>query len=115
MTVQGDLVERIREELMGRDVQELTMFGGVSFMIEDRMVVAARRDGDLLLRIDPSGREALLTEPGAQPAVMGAGRPMGPGWLSVRPEALVGSGLRTWLDHALAFHTAQSGSSAGER
>ena len=38
---------------------------------------------------------------------MGTDRPMGDGWISIDPEALDGSGLDTWLGHALAFHAAQ--------
>lgn len=83
------------------------MFGGVSFMVEDRMVVAARKDGALLLRIDPRSAGDLLARPGAHPALMGADRPMGDGWISIEPAALHGPGLDTWLAHALSFHAAQ--------
>lgn len=108
MTAQDDVLRRVRDALSDRDVREVPMFGGISFMVDDRMVVAARRHGDLLLRIDPDSNETLLTERGARPALMGADRPMGPGWISVGPQALTGDGLRTWLDHALAFHAAQA-------
>ena len=64
------------------------MFGGLSFMVDERMVVAARGDRDLLVRIDP-GRHAELTAlPGVARAEMGAGRTMGPGWVSVSREAV---------------------------
>jgi hypothetical protein len=58
------------------------MFGGVSFMVGERLAVAAGRDGDLLVHVDPAGYESLL-ERGAVPAVMGIDRPMGRGWVSV--------------------------------
>ena len=83
------------------------MFGGVSFMVEDRMVVAARREGTLLLRIDPADTEDLLARPGAHPALMGADRPMGDGWICVEQAALQGPGLESWLEPALTFHAAQ--------
>ena len=76
MTDQEDLIERVREALSDRSPREVSMFGGVSFMIEGRMVVAARREGELLLRIDPTAAKDLLARPGAHPALMGADRPM---------------------------------------
>jgi len=62
------------------------------------MVVAAGRDGDLLVRVDPTRGDELLTRPGAEPAVMGR-RPMGPGWIRVSRD-----GLGT--DEQVAFWTA---------
>lgn len=108
MTAQQDLVERVRNALRYREPREVRMFGGVSFMVEERMVVAARKDGALLLRIDPSTAADLLTQPGAHPALMGTDRPMGDGWISIDPAALDGPGLDAWVEHALAFHAAQS-------
>ncbi|MFD4024769.1 TfoX/Sxy family protein [Streptomyces sp. NPDC058576] len=102
-----DLRERVRAALGDRRTREVTMFGGISFMVDERMVAAARGDGELLLRIDPALRERLLTEPGAHEAVMGEGRSMGPGWLAVDEAALAGEGLAEWLGHALDFHASQ--------
>ncbi|PWJ46898.1 TfoX N-terminal domain-containing protein [Quadrisphaera granulorum] len=107
MTAQQDLLERVRHALRDRSPREVSMFGGMSFMVEGRMVAAARREGALLLRIDPSTAAELLARPGAHPALMGADRPMGDGWISVDPSALEGSGLDTWLAPALSFHAAQ--------
>lgn len=106
MTSQPDLVDRVRKALRDREPREVRMFGGVSFMVDDRMVVAARRGGELLLRIDPAGAADLLARPGAHPAVMGADRPMGAGWITVEAAALEGQGLDAWLAEALAFHAA---------
>jgi len=55
------------------------MFGGLSFMVNQRMVVSVRSDGDLLVRADPEQADELLTVEGAPPAEMGAGRTMGNG------------------------------------
>lgn len=104
---QDDLVQRVREALADREPREVRMFGGISFMVDDRMVAAARSGGNLLLRIDPDDNERLLREPGAEPAYMGADREMGPGWITVRPDALAGDRLREWLTPALEFHAAQ--------
>jgi len=99
------LAERIRTTLpQDRPLREVSMFGGLSFMVDDSMVVAAGRDGDLLVRIDPARYEQLLTVPGARPAVMGADRPMGPGWITVARDALstdqqLASWVQVGLDH----------------
>ena len=93
------LAARIRAALPpDRPVREVSMFGGLSFMVDEVMVVAAGRDGDLLVRIDPARHEELLEVAGARPAVMGADRPMGPGWIAVSRDAL-GS------EESLAFWT----------
>ena len=107
MTAQKDLVERVRNALRTRNPREVPMFGGVSFMVEGRMVAAARREGALLLRIDPADAEDLLARPGAHPALMGADRPMGDGWISIEQAALQGPGLDSWLEPALTFHATQ--------
>lgn len=99
--VDVQLVDRIRAALAGRDVREVPMFGGVSFMVDGRLVAASRRQGDLLVRIDPARRDELCARPGATPAVMGAGRRMGDAWLAVAGEQLEGDGLGEWLTIAL--------------
>lgn len=81
------------------------MFGGVSFMINDKMVVAARTGGDLLVRADPKRNRELLAVAGAAPAQMGAGRVMGPSWISVAHDAVVSGGhLSFWIDVALDYN-----------
>jgi len=83
------LADRIRAALpRDRPVREVSMFGGLSFMVDDSMVVAAGRNGDLLVRINPARHDELLNVPGAKPAVMGADRPMGPGWITVSHDGL---------------------------
>lgn len=81
------------------------MFGGVSFMVNDKMIVNVRRDGDLLVRIDPHRSPELMADHGARPAEMGAGRAMGPGWLDVPAERIATDDqLRFWIDVAMAFN-----------
>ncbi|MBE7161976.1 MAG: TfoX/Sxy family protein [Williamsia herbipolensis] len=74
----------------------MRMFGGVSVMIDDRMAVAAGREGDLLVRIDPARSPEAMAR-GARQAVMGGGRPMGPGWVRVPPDHLGDDDLGYWL------------------
>ena len=63
------------------------MFGGLSFMVAERLAVSARRVGDLLVSVKPAEYEAMI-ERGAVPAVMGNGREMGRGWLVVPADRL---------------------------
>jgi TfoX/Sxy family transcriptional regulator of competence genes len=100
------LAARVRAALP-RDgvVREVSMFGGLSFMLDERMVVAVDRDGGLLVRVDPDRSAELLSVPGARPAVMGADRPMGPGWITVTADGLAtDEQLAHWIEVALQFH-----------
>lgn len=108
MTTAVGLEERLRIALAHRDPREVRMFGGTSFLIDGRLVVAARNDGDLLVRIDPAQREHLLGRPGAAGALMGDGRAMGSGWISVTPDGVVGEALDWWLASALEYHASQA-------
>ncbi|WP_150306562.1 TfoX/Sxy family protein [Planctomonas psychrotolerans] len=82
------LAQRLRILLESQpNVREVRMFGGVSFLVDERMAVAAGRDGDLLVRTDPARYDHLIAR-GGQPAFMGKDRPMGNGWLTV-PSALI--------------------------
>jgi TfoX/Sxy family transcriptional regulator of competence genes len=86
--LQDALAQRLREVLAPhRKVREVRMFGGLSFMVDGRMAVAAGRDGDLLVRTDPADYDRLLQR-GGEPAHMGEDRPMGRGWLTVRHQHL---------------------------
>ena len=101
-----DLTERLRSALAAETtLREVTMFGARSFMVNDRMVAAARKSGDLLLRIPPERYDELLGRPGTAQAEMGVGRGMGPGWLAVAEEAVAeDEQLAFWLDVALEFN-----------
>ncbi len=97
------LAARVRTLLpRERAVREVSMFGGVSFMVDESMAVAAGRDGELLVRTDPARHAELLGAPGAKPAVMGPGRAMGPGWLAVSPDGLIADEqIAFWIDVGL--------------
>lgn len=82
------LAQRLRDILAShQNVREVRMFGGLSFMVDERMAVAAGRDGDLLVRTDPAAYDDLLRR-GGEPAHMGDDRPMGRGWLTVPHERI---------------------------
>lgn len=81
------------------------MFGGLSFMVNEKMVVSVLRDGDLLVRVDPGRNEELVALPGAGQAEMGAGRTMGPGWIHVAGDAIATEErLSFWIAVALAYN-----------
>lgn len=105
---QADLVERLRVLLAGEpSTREVSMFGGRSFMVKDKMVASAQKDGGLLVRVAP-GRDAELSkEPGAARAQMGTGRMMGPGWISVSAESIISDErLSFWFGVALEHNQA---------
>lgn len=85
MAYDEGLAERIRHVLEGEPgVTEKKMFGGLAFLVEGNMAVAAGSDGALMFRRDPD-RE----DPGGEhirPQMMG-GRVMS-GWLHVDNEGL---------------------------
>ncbi|TLM80969.1 TfoX/Sxy family protein [Pseudarthrobacter sp. NamE2] len=80
MTGAGVRREQVRDLLTSsQTVREVRMFGRLSFMVDDRTVVAAGHDGDLRLHANPDAHKDLLDR-GGQPANMGKDRPShGPG------------------------------------
>ena len=100
---QTELIDRIRALLADeRSVREVSMFGGRCFMVNDKMVVSAGKDGGLLVRVRADKHASLLSRPGATQAEMGTGRSMGPGWITVAPAAIADEDqLSYWLDIGL--------------
>jgi TfoX/Sxy family transcriptional regulator of competence genes len=102
MAYDEDLAARIRELLAGERVTERKMFGGLSFLINGNMSVAASGQGGLLVRVDPDESDALLRKPGVGPMEMG-GRSMA-GWLRVDSDAVrTKKQLAAWVDRGVAF------------
>ena len=108
---QTALVDRVRDLLADEPVQrEVSMFGGRSFMVNEKLVVCALKDGDLLVRVDAGRHDDLLTRPGAVQAEMGPGRDMGPGWIEVAADAIAtDEGLAWWVEVALAYNRTITG------
>lgn len=87
------------------DVREVPMFGGRSIMVNDKMVASVGKDGSLLVRVAADRHDRFLTEPGAEQATMGTGRNMGPGWISVSPEAVADDEhLTFWINAAMTHN-----------
>ena len=97
------LTERIRDLILGTaNVSEQKMFGGLVFMVDGHMTIAASGQGGILARVDPAEAEALLGSPHVEPMVM-RGRPMR-GWLRVDTELVEDDEkLQEWVDRCVAF------------
>ena len=82
MAYDKELADRIRE-LIGDDARptEKKMFGGLAFLLDGNIAVAASGQGGLLVRVDPAQSEKLVATSAARPMEM-RGRPM-QGWLRV--------------------------------
>jgi TfoX/Sxy family transcriptional regulator of competence genes len=97
------LAERIRELVAGeRGVTEQKMFGGLAFLLNGNMAIAASGQGGLLVRVDPAESDALVAKTGAQVMEM-RGREM-PGWLRVDAgDVLTKAQLSKWVGHGVSF------------
>ena len=82
MAYDEDLADRIRELIASeKGVEEKRMFGGLAFLINGNMSVAASGRGGLMVRVPPDETEKLLARDHVEPMVM-AGRETR-GWLRV--------------------------------
>lgn len=87
MAYDEQLAVRIRDLIDGEPgVVEKKMFGGLAFLVDGNMAVAASSEGGLLLRADPAEAEQHLAHPHTDRFVM-RGREMN-GWMRVVPEGL---------------------------
>lgn len=100
---QQELIDRIRVLLaLEPSTREISMFGGRAFMVRERFVLSVLKDGSLLVRISPERDAELSGTPGASPAQMGEGREMGPGWIKVDADSILGRGaLGLWFRAAI--------------
>ena len=114
---QRHLIQRVRALVDEEpDVREVSMFGGRAIMVNDKMIVSAGKTGDLLVRVDAERHGALLAEPGAEWAQMGTGRVMGPGWITVAPEAVADDErLAFWVDVAMSYNRTITGGESGDK
>ncbi|MEV5570937.1 TfoX/Sxy family protein [Spirillospora sp. NPDC052269] len=97
----GELAGRVRAALAGRDdVREVRMFGGLAFMVAERLAVSAHPDGHLLVHCAPDRADDLLVCEGAHWAEM-RGKPMSKGWISVDAEGVASDeALTLWITEA---------------
>jgi TfoX/Sxy family transcriptional regulator of competence genes len=103
MAYDEDLANRLRELLSAEEtVTEKKMFGGLAFLVDGNMCVAASRNGGLLVRIDPADTDACLARSHVALMTMG-GRTMG-GWITVAPDGVrTKRELASWVKRSLSF------------
>jgi hypothetical protein len=98
-----DLAHRIREILSGeRGVEEKQMFGGLAFLINGNMSVAASRQGGLLVRVPPEDTDRLIAGKHVSPMVMAGREPRG--WLRVAADGVkTKRQLQTWVSRGTGY------------
>lgn len=116
-STQAELTERVRALLAGRpSTREIAMFGGRSFMVNDKLTVCTLKGGGLLVRVPPERHAELTGRPGAGQAEMGAGRTMGPGWVEVAAGSVGDDAeLSFWLGVALEHNHRLTGTRSDRR
>jgi TfoX/Sxy family transcriptional regulator of competence genes len=98
-----DLADRLRARLRDEPgVGEKKMFGGLAFLVNGNMAVAASGQGGLLVRVDPNESATLVRETPAYPMEM-RGRSMD-GWLRVDEEHVADDrALGDWVDRGVGY------------
>ena len=78
------------------------MFGGLAFLVNGNMAVAASGQGGLLVRVDPAESADLVASTAAYPMEM-RGRSMD-GWLRVDAgDVAADAALREWVDRGVGY------------
>jgi len=97
------LAVRIRTLLADEPrVTKKRMFGGLAFLLDGNMSVAASHTGGLLVRIDPANTGACLAKPHVALMEM-RGRTMD-GWIAVAPEGLsTQRELAAWVKRGISY------------
>ncbi|GGK45744.1 TfoX/Sxy family protein [Nocardia camponoti] len=101
MAYDEELAERIREILYPvTEPIEKRAFGGLAFLINGNMAVAASGKGGLLVRVERGSEESLLDGETVTPMVM-SGREVR-GWLRVTAAAVDDDdALREWVERGV--------------
>jgi TfoX/Sxy family transcriptional regulator of competence genes len=97
------LADRIRDLVADEAaLTEKKMFGGLAFLLNGNMAVAASGQGGLLVRVDPAESAALVGKSHASPMQM-RGREM-PGWLRVdAAHVRTKRELSMWVARGVSF------------
>jgi hypothetical protein len=101
MALDPDLADRMRM-LVGAEenLTEQRMFGGLAFLVNGHMAVAASGEGGMLVRADPQDADKWLDGERVTPMVM-RGREMR-GWLRVADTGDE-EWLASWVSRGLAY------------
>lgn len=103
MTYSEKLAARVREALAGSPrVAEKKMFGGLAFMLDDKMCVTIG-ESRIMVRVDPAGHDALAKADGCTTMTMGGKEYKG--YLRVDESVLKSKKqLDAWVARAVAFN-----------
>lgn len=103
MTYDEELAHRIREALQDEPgLTEQRMFGGLAFLVQGNMAVAASGQGGLLVHTDPARAEEWVDDRQVRRMEM-RGRAMD-GWLRVDAAAVdTDDDLRRWVERGTTY------------
>jgi TfoX/Sxy family transcriptional regulator of competence genes len=102
MAYDEELAARIRDLLADEaGVVEKKMFGGLAFLVNGNMAVAASGQGGLLVRVDPAESSELVDTTPATEMEM-RGRSMA-GWLRLESADVENDDLVPWVNRGLAY------------
>lgn len=101
MAYDEDLADRVRVAIGARkNLREQKMFGGIAFMIDDKMAVGVH-DSDLIVRVPVEEHDKAVMQPGARIMDMVA-RPM-KGFLFIGPAGTKGASLKKWVERSAIY------------
>ena len=103
MAFSESLAGRVRDALARTNgIEEKRMFGGLAFLLNGNMSVAASGRGGLMVRVPPDETDKLLTREHVEPMVM-AGRETR-GWLRVSAEGVKSKRqLQSWVNRGVDY------------
>ena len=104
MAYNEKLADRVREiiSLTHKSVEEKPMFGGLCFMVNEKMCVGVEK-GRLMVRLDPAKYDEVMKKEGCKPMDF-TGKIM-KGYVFVDIEALnTKKKLEYWMDLALEYN-----------
>lgn len=116
MSYNEELADRVREMLFAATdaVTEKKMFGGLCFMVHDKMCIGVRLD-HMMVRIDPEKTDEVLeSSTGTKQMVLG-GRQM-KGYIYIdETELHTNKQLQPWIKMALKFNVVAKSSKKNNR
>ena len=104
MAYNEKLADRVRESISSREekVEEERMFGGLCFMVNDKMCIGVNQD-EIMCRIDPDVYDEAVERNGARPMDF-TGRPM-KGYVFVSEDGIKKkSDFDYWMKLCLEFN-----------
>lgn len=105
MAYNEDIAAKVREELIladAKDISERKMFGGLAFMVNDKMCIciSGREKTEVMVRVGKTEYASALKKKGAFPTIM-KDKPI-KGYIDLDEEGQ--KDLRNWVKLALKFN-----------